>query len=224
MHITLLLASPNEPSNSATLADAFMQGMESAGPLTLERFKLHHLRVDYFTLDNYDPHCNQEEDFCKVQAAVEKSDALVIATPIWNFGVPARLKNLIDRFGSFALDESRSKGTLGGLPFYIIFTGGAPYPAWKGLMQATSSHLPEALKYFGASYIGHHFEGKCVNGPGQFGLVVDSRPDSLKNVREKGAEFAKTVQSYKETGRPPVKHQLQGKIMRMGEKIMKKIF
>ena len=108
-----------------------------------------------------------------MQKHVENASGLVIATPVWNFGVPAHLKNFIDRMGSFALDETRSRGTLNGKPFYIIFTGGAPKPAWTGLMKKTTAFVPEALRYFGATYIGHHFEPKCVKGRGKFGLVVD---------------------------------------------------
>jgi multimeric flavodoxin WrbA len=154
---------------------------------------------------------------------MEEADGFVFASPVWNFGVPAHLKNFIDRMGSFALDETRSKGTLGGKPFYLIFTGGAPAPAWKTLMQKTTSFVPEALKYFGASYMGHHFEGKCTKGRGKFGLVVDERPDSLEEVRKKGFEFARVVKTFKETGKAPIKQRATAKVMKWGEAVLKKI-
>ncbi|PIR52654.1 hypothetical protein COU76_05300 [Candidatus Peregrinibacteria bacterium CG10_big_fil_rev_8_21_14_0_10_49_10] len=223
MEILVLVAGTNEPSNSNMLADAFVQGMQQFGDVNAHKCRLKDLHIDHFSLDFYDAQCHQEEDFCDVQHLMESADGLIVATPIWNFGVPAHLKNLIDRMGSFALDETRSRGTLYGKPFYLIFTGGAPAVAWKTLMQKTSSHLPEALKYFGASYIGHHFEPKCTAGKGKFGLVVDSRPESLASLRRQGHDFAKVVQEYATTGKAPIKQRAQGKIMRWGEAVLKKI-
>jgi len=223
MRILVLVAGTNDPSNSNALADAFIQGIQQHGDVQVDKVRLKDLRIDHFTVDHYDPQCSQEEDFCAVQELVESAHGFVIATPVWNFGVPAHLKNLIDRFGSFALDETRSKGTLGGKPFYCIFTGGAPLPAWKGMMQKTTSFVPEGLQYFGGSYIGHHFEGKCTVGRGKFGLVVDQRPDSLASVRKKGFNFAKIVSQFERTGKAPAKHRAKAKIMKWGESLLKKV-
>lgn len=222
MEILVLVAGTNETSNSNMLADTFVEGMQQHATVTVHKRKLKDLSIDHFTVDDYDPHCNQEEDFCEIQHLMQQSSGVVIASPIWNFSVPAHLKNLIDRMGSFALDASRSKGTLKGLPFFCIFTGGAPLPAWKGMMQLTSSHIPEALKYFGASYIGHHFEGKCTQGVGTFGLVVDQRPKSLERVREKGHAFASVVEIYAKTGKAPLKNRAQGRLMRWGKILLDK--
>ncbi len=224
MNILALIAGTNEPSNSNALADAFLQGVHQfESSTTVKKIRLKDLHIEHFTLDNYTPQCNQEEDFCKVQKLIEEADGVLIATPIWNFGVPAHLKNLIDRMGSFALDASRSKGTLNGQPYYLIFTGGAPKPAWDALMRKTTSFVPEALKYFGASHIGTYFEGKCTKGRGQFGLVVDERPESMAKAREEGKKFAEVVYKYVETGQPPAKHRIQSTIMRWGEAVLKKV-
>lgn len=223
MNILVLVAGTNEPSNSNMLADTFIQGMQQIGKVTVHKRRLKDLRIDHFSLDYYEQGCNQEEDFCALQTLMEEANGFVIATPVWNFGVPAHLKNFVDRMGSFALDETRSKGTLNGKPFYMIFTGGAPTPAWKGLMQKTTSYISEGLKYFGGSYMGHHFEPKCVKGRGKFGLVVDERPESLASVRKQGHDFAEAVKKYKETGKAPLKQRAHSKIMRWGESLLKKI-
>ena len=223
MNIVVLVAGTNEPSNSYALADAFIQGIHQHGQAQVDKVRLKDLKVDHFTVDYYDPQCSMEEDFCAVQSLIENAQGLVIATPVWNFGVPAHLKNLIDRMGSFALDETRSRGTLKGLPLFCIFTGGAPVPAWKTLMRKTTSFVPEGLKYFGASYIGHHFEGKCTVGRGKFGLVVDQRPESIEAVRRKGFDFAKVVSVYEKTGKAPAKHRATAKIMKWGEAVLKKV-
>jgi len=223
MRILVIVAGTNEPSNSNALADAFIQGIEQFGTAEIDKIRLKDLHIEHFTLDFYDPQCNQEEDFCDVQELIEKSNGFVIATPIWNFGVPAHLKNLIDRMGSFALDETRSQGTLKGKPFYLIFTGGAPKPAWDALMKKTTSFVAEGLKYFDASHIGTQFEGKCMKGRGDFGLVVDHRPDVLAATRKNGHAFAKVVDEYARTGKAPFKNRATSKVMRWGESLLKKI-
>lgn len=223
MKILLLLAGTNEPSNSDTLANAFIQGLQQHGDVHCDKIRIKDLRINHFTLDFYDPMCHQEEDFCRVQKLIEESHGLVIATPVWNFSVPAHLKNLIDRMGSFALDASRSRGTLKGKPFYLIFTGGTPLPGWTALQRKTTSHLPESLQYFGASFIGQHYEPKCTKGRGVFGLVVDSRPDTIESLRRQGFDFAKVVEQYQRTGKAPVKNRARAKIMKWGEAVLKKI-
>ena len=221
--ILVIVAGTNEPSNSNMLADAFIQGIQHEKEIEVQKRRLKDMHMHQFTLDFYEPQCHQEEDFCSLQHLMETSQGFVIATPVWNFGVPGHLKNFIDRMGSFALAEDRSTGTLHGKPFYLLFTGGAPFPAWKGLMEKTTSFVPEALKYFGASYIGHHFEGKCTKGRGKFGLVVDERPESLASVREQGHTFATIVQEYERTGKAPLKHRARNTIMKWGEALLKKV-
>jgi multimeric flavodoxin WrbA len=231
MNIVVFSASTNEPSNSDYLADRFIEGMHSGAgvsaagglPAQITKFYLKDLHIDHFHVGHYATGADQSEDFRRVQSLMETAHGFVIATPVWNFGVPAHLKNLIDRMGSFALDETRSRGTLRGKPFYCIFTGGAPFPAWQGMMRKTSSFVPEGLKYFDASYIGHHFEGKCTAGSGKFGLVVDKRPDAIEAVKRKGREFAKVVAEYEQTGKAPVKQRAVARIMKFGEAVLKKV-
>ncbi|PIR54174.1 hypothetical protein COU75_02210 [Candidatus Peregrinibacteria bacterium CG10_big_fil_rev_8_21_14_0_10_42_8] len=223
MNILVIVAGTNELSNSNALADAFIQGVQQSKDVRIHKRRLKDMVIDHFSIDFYSPKCTVETDFCELQKRIEEADGFVIASPIWNFSSPAHLKNFIDRMGSFALDKTRSKGTLNGKPFYLIYTGGAPLAAWKGLMQKTSSHIPEALKYYGASYIGSHYEGKCTAGKGKFELVVDKRPKSLASLRVQGHRFAMVVAEYKKTGKASLKHRVQSKIMRIGEAILKKV-
>lgn len=195
--LLVLIAGNNNPSNCALLASAFTEGARSAvDDVTIDTVKLAALKIEHFRLEFYDPACAQEEDFCTLQHLVEQAHGVVIATPIWNFSVPAHLKNFIDRMGSFALDATHSRGTLKGKPFFLIFTGGSPAAAWTGLMRKTTSFLPQAIRYFGGSVLGQHYEPRCMEGRGKFGLVVDQRPKSLQHMREKGSRFARAVARY----------------------------
>ena len=224
--VVVIVGGTNEPSNSNTLADAFIEGMKQVGNVSVEKFRLKDLSIAHFTLERYEPHCNnKDDDFCRIEDSLANSHAVVIATPIWNFSVPAHLKNLIDRMGAFALDqETHSKGQLKARPFYLIFTGGAPMIAWKALMYLTTLHVSEAIKYYGGTMIGKHFEPKSILGRGKFGVIVDKRENSLNAVRKKGAKFADIAQHYAQNGSLPVSTRLGyaffSFLYRVGNRIM----
>lgn len=225
MKILIVVAGTNDPSNADTLGEAFAEGIAQVPGMTVGKMRLKDLTIDHFTLENYKKVCQTADDFCRVQESIETSCGVVIATPIWNFSVPAHLKNFIDRMGAFALDEeTHSKGQLNGKPFFLIFTGGAPMIAWKALIHLTTMHVSEAIKYDSGIVLGKHFEPKCMIGRGKFGLVVDKRPESLERMRRKGKKFAEIAKCYKETGRMPgmirFRYNFFSFLYRVGNRIM----
>lgn len=223
--ILCLIAGTNDPSNSATLAAAFAEGCQSIPDVSVETVTLRNLHIEHFTMERYHKSCQPNDDFCTLQEKIERAHGILIATPIWNFSIPAHLKNVIDRIGAFGLDEeTHSKGQLKGKPFSFIFTGGAPLIAWKALMYITTMHLSEAMKYYDGTVISRHFEPKCMVGRGQFGLVVDQRPRSLAKMRRDGARFARIVQTYAVTGKLPLQNRLRHGFFtwayRLGNRVM----
>lgn len=224
-HVTVIVAGTNVPSNAEFLADTFIQGLESKG-IETSKVVLRDLHIKHFSLERYQPHCDdKDDDFCRIESLISDADGVVFASPIWNFSVPAHLKNLIDRMGAFALDtEGRSRGMLKAKPFYILYTGGAPMIAWKALFYLTTLHVSEAIKYYGGTVIGRHFEPKCVLGRGKFGLVVDKRPDSLKSIEAQGVRFGGIASHYAENGSLPLStrlgYQFFSFIYRVGNRIM----
>lgn len=223
MNILVIIGGANQPSNSETLADAFARGAQETGA-TIEKIHLRDMRLEDFSLRCYDPSFVPEADFVTIQSAMESADGIVIACPVWNFGIPGNLKNMIDRCGSFALDSTtRSIGQWKGKPFFLIVTGGAPTPAWKGLLRKTTSALPTSIRYFGGTHVGTHFEPRCTAGKGVFGLVVDKRPASIAAVHEQGVAFASLTKIYAETGGLPAKHSLQSVLLRFLQFVQKKL-
>ena len=225
MLILTVAASMNTPSNSEMLADAFIEGVRCVEGMQTTKVCLRDLSMEHFTLAHYDPACPMNDDFCKIQDMMKEAVGIVIATPIWNFSVPAQLKNCIDRMGAFALDaETHSKGQLKGKPFFIIYTGGAPLIAWKALMYITTVHVTEAIKYYGGLVVGKHFEPKCIKGKGQFGCIVQDRSESLAKMRARGARFASVAKQYAETGQLPLSIRLRYSFFtwayRIGNRIM----
>lgn len=225
MKILAIVAGTNDPSNADRLCDAFLQGVRSASPdAAIVKLRLKDLAIKHFHLDDYHPQCSSEDDFCTLQERVQEADGLVFASPVWNFSVPGHLKNVIDRMGAFCLDEeTRTKGKLPGTPAYFLYTGGAPVAAWKGLMRFTTSHLPEALRYYGASVIGRHFEGRCQPKKGTFGLILDERPDALRRAENKGKRFAAIVDRHRKTKTLPFKYTVIGQLYRFAQKVVAKV-
>lgn len=213
MRILIIIAGTNVPSNSETLAHAFIEGLRQIPECHTDTLTLRTLDLRPFSLACYEPGFQPEEDFVRLQAALESADGFVIASPIWNFGVPGHLKNAIDRCGSFGVDaETRTTGQWNGKPFYLIFTGGAPHAVWSALIRRTLSGIPTALRYFDAVHIGTHYEGRCTTGKGRFGLVVDQRPKSLETMRTLGTAFGHIVQTHAQTGKLPLKQRIVHRI------------
>lgn len=220
--ILILVAGTNEPSNSNMLADSFASGMRTVPGVSIEKIRLKDLQIAHFTLEQYEQN-PPVDDFEIIKREILKADGVLIASPIWNFSVPAHLKNLIDRMGAFGLDsESHSLGTLQNKPFFLLYTGGTPSVAWP-LMKRTTSHLPVSLQYFGASILGTHFEPRCTLGKGVFGLVVDKRPESLEAVKRKGIAFATKVQEFQRTGRLPLNIRLMQRFVSLAQRVKKGI-
>jgi multimeric flavodoxin WrbA len=224
VQLLVLVAGTNEPSNSNVLADAFIEGMKRVPGTDVTKIRLKDLRIEHFDLKFYTPNCSTEDDFCKLQDLLVAADGVVIASPIWNFSVPAHLKNVIDRIGAFGLDtETRTRGQLKSKPFFFLFTGGAPVAVWKGVMRFTTSHVPEAFRYYGGAVIGRHYEGRAMVGRGTFGLILDKRPESLERARRKGERFARIVKQFKEQGTLPLTVRVYEKLYRFGVRVMSKL-
>lgn len=222
VHVLAIVAGTNDPSNCDYLADVFLRTLEQEGATT-EKIRLKDLSIAHFTLEHYREDFPHEPDLLLVRDALERATGVLIATPVWNFGVPGHLKNLIDRLGSFALDAAtRSRGQFKGKPFSLLFTGGVPAPGWHALQRKTTSFLPQGLRYFGAYPAGSFYEGSCIPGRGKFGLVVEKRPETLRRTERAAKAFAATVRTYERTGVPPMRHRIFSAGMRFGEVLLKK--
>lgn len=223
--IVVIVAGTNDPSNSDVMADHFITGMKQVPGTRIEKLRLKDMNLSHFTLERYEEDCELEPDYLKLKTLLKEAKGTVFASPVWNFSVPAHLKNLIDRIGAFALDhETHSKGQFAGRPFVLLYTGGAPMIAWKALLYLTTLHVTEAIKYYGGTVVYRHFEPKCVKGRGKFGLVVDQRPESLALMERKGKLYAELVNHYAATGKLPANKQLAYKfftfLYRVGNRIM----
>lgn len=222
--VAVIVAGMNEPSNSSFLADRLIDGIKKVPGVVCEKIRLKDMNLHHFTIADYaEESC--EPDYLRIKALIQESSAVVFATPVWNFSVPAHFKNLIDRMGTFGLDsETHSKGQFGGKPFGIIYTGGAPLIAWQALMYLTTLHVAEAIKYYGGTVVMRHFEPRTVPGKGQFGLVVDQRPQTIALMEEYGERLGNIAQRFAGDGTLPLSNRIWQKwfefLYRVGNRIM----
>lgn len=220
MNVLVLVAGTNDPSNSDYLADIFIEGIMNVHGVSAQKIRVNDVPLPQFELLDYA--CKRQgPEFDRIRALIQEASGIVIASPVWNFSVPAHLKNFLDHIGCFSLDaETRSKGKLRGIPCYILFTGGAPKIAWKGLMRLTTMHVPETMRYFGASIAGVHFEGRCMEGPGRFGFVLDRRPALKDAMRKKGRKFALVIRRFSETGTLPFSYRVISRLYAFGQRVL----
>ena len=187
-------ASPNQDSNSATLLEEFCRGARDAGAV-IERVHLYDLHLPYFHYDNRkaDPaEAIENRDIKKMESLLMSSRGLVIASPVWNFSVPAILKNFLDRI-SYIGRVFKKQGSMHKQPnlthlhCYYIFTFGVP---WYGWIFDSLAYYQTRLTfwYFGAHNHGLLKVGGCGNGSKN---VVKNRPRLLVKTYKKGWRFAK---------------------------------
>ncbi len=148
MKILLLLGSPHADGTTATLAKSFIQGAKDAG---------HEVSTVRCSQKNVHPciGCNKckvhgvcvwTDDMPSIEKEIRSSDAVVLVSPIYYFGITAQLKTVIDRFYSF--DEALR----GRKPMFGLITASA-----DSAMDSTEGALKqysELLKYMGSDSLG----------------------------------------------------------------------
>lgn len=167
MKIIALSCSPSRGWNSDTMLDHFILGMQYVPGIDVEKIYLEDIRIDHYNFENSKGVLPHEESFGRLsQEIMTKARGLVIATPTYNFSVPAQLKNFIDRARFFALDmKSKTSlgqpaGKLGHIGTYFLVTGGTPTWAQKLLFFTYPPFwLRGVFLYFGAKVFGSIYSG-----------------------------------------------------------------
>ena len=102
MKVLVLQGSPNRNGSTALLVEEFMRGAREAGH-ACERIDVDRLDVQPCTgcvACGYEGSCAQSDDMDVVRSKILGADMLVLATPLYYYGMTAQLKAVIDRFCS----------------------------------------------------------------------------------------------------------------------------
>ena len=103
MHITILFASPNRHGSTSILVEAFIKGATEAGHTT-EVIDVCHMSIAPCTgcvACGYEGPCVQHDDNEVIKSKLLSSDMVVLATPLYYYGMSAQLKTVVDRFCSY---------------------------------------------------------------------------------------------------------------------------
>ncbi|MFB9328236.1 flavodoxin family protein [Paenibacillus aurantiacus] len=128
MSIAVLYGSSRRGGNSDLLADRLVEGKESA------RYYLSSSRIEpIIDYRHTQPGAYPEDDYRSTLAGVLAADTLVIATPIYWYGISAPLKQFIDRWSqSLREDRQGFLDAIRGKRAYLIAVGDDE-PGRKGL-------------------------------------------------------------------------------------------
>jgi len=164
-------ASPRRgDSTSTALAGHFIETLRAAEPgLVVDRLDLWSeplpdldgplLSAKYAVLAGRDLESVEAQAWRKVARLVERlraTDSVLVSTPMWNFGIPYRLKHWIDLVTqpglSFAFDPASGyRPLLAPRPVTVVLSSAGDYsqgPSW-GRPDLASPYLHEALRFIG---------------------------------------------------------------------------
>ena len=102
MNILVLQASPNLRGSTSILVEEFARGARAAGH-EVTRVDVARLSIAPCTgcvACGYEGPCVQHDDMDGLRAQILAADMLVLATPLYYYGMAAQLKCVIDRFCS----------------------------------------------------------------------------------------------------------------------------
>lgn len=102
MNILVLQASPNLKGSTAILTDEFARGAREAGHAVtrVDVAKLHVAPCTGCVACGYEGPCVQHDDMDALRKQILAADMMVLATPLYYYGMTAQLKTVIDRFCS----------------------------------------------------------------------------------------------------------------------------
>lgn len=164
--IIALSCSPSRGRNSDSMLDAFIEGVRTHNQITVEKIYLEDIKINTYCFENRTGVCEDEPQFDELIESIKYAQGLIIATPTYNFSVPAHLKNFIDRLRFFALNmEQKNKlgqpiGMLSYLKTYFIVSGGTPGWAQKILFFTFPPFwLRSVFLYYGSVVYGALYSG-----------------------------------------------------------------
>ena len=180
-------ASPRgERSASINVARHFIKAYKAAHPNdTVETLDLWHTALPEFdgaTLDSkyaimhgqsFTP--EQQQAWAAVTSVAEQfksADKYVFSLPMWNFGIPYKLKHFIDVLVQPGLafsfsPETGYKGLITGKPAVAIYARGGAYGPGTGMeaYDAQSTYLKQVLGFIGFTDIKEIFVEPTLAGP-----------------------------------------------------------
>ena len=172
--IVVLSGSPRKNGNTELLVNSFVEGAKVHN--TIEVFSVNKYKVNPCTgcnacKINNEHKCVQNDDMKIIFDSLYDADVLVIASPVYFYGVSAQLKAIIDRFHS----PERSQLGIRGLALLLVGADTIP-----NLFDSIKSEYQLTLDYFNLKDYGTIF----VNGVEEKGAIKGN--EKLKDAYSLG--------------------------------------
>ena len=140
--ITILVGSPRKDGNTERLVDAFIKGTGSNNTIEVISVTDHKVNScigcnSCFMREGHE--CFQNDDMVKIYSKMKEADVVIIASPVYFYGISAQLKAVIDRLHTPMRNEFHVK-KLG-----LILVGAAQLPE---LFDAILKQYELILKFF----------------------------------------------------------------------------
>lgn len=139
MKVTVVFGSPRKSGNTASLLKPFMDELQSMGA-ALDYFDVYEKNIAgcraclQCQKDKSRAYCVMDDDMQPIIASVSQADVLVVAAPIYCWGMPGPVKTVFDRFiyafCKYYGDDPFGPALLKGKKLALITTCG--YPVEKG--------------------------------------------------------------------------------------------
>lgn len=178
--ICILNGSPHENGNTKELINNFMKGTETAGHevicFDLQKMNIHGCLGCCKGGKNRESPCVQKDDMSKIYPVYEKADIVVLASPMYYWGISGQLKCAFDRLFAVAELNSNYENPKKDCILLMAAEGDTEnnFAPVKAFYEGLTSHL--GWKNLGIVYAGGNMEeGAILN-----------KPDQLKKAEELG--------------------------------------
>lgn len=101
MKILAFNGSPKKKSDNMHITRAFLEGMQKAGPQEIRTIDVIDKQIEFcrgcFACKYNGGQCSIDDDMRELLEQMLSSDVLLFSFPLYCYGMPAALKNLVDR-------------------------------------------------------------------------------------------------------------------------------
>lgn len=159
-NVLVVTSSPRQGGNSTELAARIAMGCREAGA-NVETIDVSRLKIDpclacdwCHTPDNVGEGCLKDDDMASVYASVRRSQALVLATPVYMFTMTAQLKLFLDRLYAIMSEGDLVGGySFKGVKVALAMTYGDEDVYKSGGVNALRA-VEDLCNYLGAQFVG----------------------------------------------------------------------
>ena len=193
MLLLAIYGSPRKKGNTDLMTDAFVEGASSVANVTVERIYVRELDISgCLGCGHCDSEgiCVQKDDMEKVLLLIDSAERIVMASPIYFYGLPGQLKLLVDRCQAPFMRRELKKKETGSSGKDI------PGPERKGFLLSAGATRGKRLFECAVLTARYFFDALEIDWGGELCFreidekgAVRRHPTALDECREAGRRF-----------------------------------